>query len=182
MNTMKKTNAEAIVENLNKRFIEDQTSLEIKEKMEKAFLDGTLGNQDCIYNYPFSDEDVSSDPPDDRIELLNNFYDSIAQQGIIGISGYSGCAKCFNSYIDDLKLLAPFSEELKIVGHSIEDHLAYLYCGGLEIEWSLLNVEDTNVAKNGEIADFLHREVQRFGFGISEVSVINRTMYIIRMY
>jgi hypothetical protein len=181
MNTKIKTSADAIVDNLNKRFIKDQTSIEIKKKMEKAFLDGTLGNQDCIHNYPFSDKDVCSDSPDNRIELLNKFYDSIAQKGIIVFPGYSGCVRCFNSYINDLKLLAPFSEKVAIVGHCIEDYLAYLYSGGLEIEWNLLNVDVSNVENNGGIADLLHREVQQFGFWVPEISVNERTMYLQRL-
>jgi hypothetical protein len=182
MKTKKDVKTEAILDKLNKRFMEDKTSLLLKEKMEKAFLDGTLGNQDCRLKYPFSNEEICCDSPDDRIELLDNFYNSIAQKGIIVFPGYSGCAGCFNSYIGDLKLLTPFSEKVAIVGHNIQNYLAYLYSGRLEIEWNLVNEEDTNVEKNVEIADSLYQEVQRFGFWIPEVSVINKTIYIIRMY
>jgi hypothetical protein len=147
--------------------------------MEELFKDGDLENMADSNILPFNEENMICDSPDERIELLNQFYESINQHGINIFPGHSGSRECFTEYIDNLiRLEQTFSPSI-IVEHSLEEHLAFLRYGELDIGWELYSFPGFKMESNDKIAEFLQFEAKHFGFGILEISVKDRKMKLI---
>jgi hypothetical protein len=168
-----------MIETLEQRFQKDKVSSESRSLMEELFKDGNLGNTAYSNILPFKEDNMICDPPDERIELLNQFYESINQHGINIFPGHSGSRECFTEYIDNLiRLEQTFSPSI-IVEHSLEEHLAFLRYGELDIGWELYSFPGFKMESNDKIAEFLQFEAKHFGFGILEISVKDRKMKLI---
>ena len=165
-----------MIETLEQRFQKDKVSSESRSLMEELFKDGNLGNTAYSNILPFTEDNMICDPPDERIELLNQFYESINQYGINIFPGHSGSRECFIEYIDNLIRLEESLSPFIIVEHSLIEHLAFLRNGIFDIGWDLYTFPGNRMASNGKIAEFLQFEAKRFGFRILEISVKDRNM------
>jgi hypothetical protein len=168
-----------MIETLEQQFQKDKVSSEMRELMEEVFKDGNLGNMAYSKIFPFQEEGIICDAPDNRIELLNQFYESINQYGIDIFPGHSGRRECFIEYIDNLIRLEESLSPFIIVEHSLIEHLSFLRKGIFDIGWDLYTFPGDRMASNGKIAEFLQFEAKHFGFWIPEISVKNRKMKLI---
>ena len=165
-----------MIETLEQRFQKDKVSSESRAFMEELFMDGNLGNRAYSNILPFNEENMICDAPDERIELINQFYESINRHGINIFPGHSGSRECFIEYIDNLIRLEQTLNPFIVVEHSLKEHLAFLRNGVFDIGWDLYTFPGDRMASNGKIAEFLQFEAKRFGFGILEISVKDRKM------
>ena len=171
-----KIESATIIETLVQRFQNDKVSSEMRATMEDLFMEGNLGNEAFSKIFPFQEEDIICDPPDGRIQLLYQFYESINQHGINIFPGHSESRKSLIENIDNLIRLEQSLSPFIIVEHSLKEHLAFLRKGIFDIGWDLYTFPGDRMASNGKIAEFLHFEAKRFGFGILEISVKDRKM------
>ena len=171
-----KIESATIIETLVQRFQNDKVSSEMRATMEDLFMEGNLGNEAFSKIFPFQEEDIICDPPDGRIQLLYQFYESINQHGINIFPGHSESRKSLIEKIDNLIRLEQSLSPFIIVEHSLKEHLAFLRKGIFDIGWDLYTFPGDRMASNGKIAEFLHFEAKRFGFGILEISVKDRKM------
>ena len=171
-----KIESATIIETLVQRFQNDKVSSEMRATMEDLFMEGNLGNEAFSKIFPFQEEDIICDPPDGRIQLLYQFYESINQHGINIFPGHSESRKSLIENIDNLIRLEQSLSPFIIVEHSLKEHLAFLRKGIFDIGWDLYTFPGDRMASNGKIAEFLQFEAKRFGFGILEISVKDRKM------
>ena len=171
-----KIESATIIETLVQRFQNDKVSSEMRATMEDLFMEGNLGNEAFSKIFPFQEEDIICDPPDGRIQLLYQFYESINQHGINIFPGHSESRKSLIENIDNLIRLEQSLSPFIIVEHSLKEHLAFLRNGVFDIGWDLYTFPGDRMASNGKIAEFLQFEAKRFGFGILEISVKDRKM------
>ena len=175
----KKIESAIMIETLEQRFQKDKVSSESRAFMEELFMDGNLGNRAYSNILPFKKENIICDPPDERIGLLIQLYESLNQSGINIFPGHSGRRECFIEYIDNLMRLEQSFSPFIIVEHSLKEHLAFLRYGELDIGWELYSFPGFRMESNVKIAEFLQFEAKRFGFWIHEISVNDRKMKLI---
>ena len=174
-----KMNSNKVIEKLKRQFQKDKVANGVRIKLESAFACGKLNSSEFDIIFPPKNDKVVCNSPDDRIELINEYYKSLESLGINTYPAHSGDREIFIDYIDDLIRHEPVVSPFIIVEHSFNNYLDFLRYGIIEIGWELYTFPGDRMAGNGKIAECMQFEAKRFGFWIPKVSVKDRKMKLV---
>lgn len=135
------------------RFVNDPFGVQLKEHLEQKFREGKLEDKDwhlLLFEVnPFPD--IVPDKPDDRIVKLTLFYNKLKKGGLTVLPGYTGCRECYYRYVfTSLCLINPAEINYQIIGHTLYQHLCFLWVGAIDLQWQMLHQKvPHNVANHG---------------------------------
>lgn len=166
---------------ITERFIGDSIACDIKKYLDKSFLDGKLS---CIHWLRAINEDSlfkQFDPPDNRLDALNEFYLALAKHDVIPLQGYPGDYRFTLEVITGMLMTEQLDldYDFKIVSHSLQSHIRYLVGGMIDINWSIWQPNEDLFMVHNKLGDILIEEASKLGFHIGLKHKDNRLIRLL---
>ena len=161
-------NIEVYNQELRERFLMDSSHQDMVNYLEQFFLDEKLSSIHWLHETNSKCQFKQFDPPDDRLELLRKFYQSIAGHDVIVLDAYVGKHLHLLEFVTGYLMINQMELEydFKIISHSLASHYLYLVGGMLDIDWSIW-ITDTDIGGlNIELGRLIQTEAQKVGFKI----------------